>query len=62
MSNDIVGLVIGEFVVVVIWILGDFLIHAVCSLSGDFSGLALFNFCMILITAVPVGFLAFLNR
>lgn len=62
MSADIISLVIEEFLVILVWIIGNILIHPVCSLSGDFSGLVLFNTSMIILTALPVGILAFINR
>lgn len=59
MTDDIIAVVISEFVIIFLWIISYLVVLGFCEATENFSFLTTFNICMALITALPPGALLF---
>ena len=62
MSRAVVAFIIDEVITIIAWVCFGRVIHDICMISGDFTGFAIFNTCMLLLTAAPLGLFALMNR
>ncbi len=56
------GLLIEEFITILVWIIYSQVVWNLSIISGDWSGFYLFNTCMVLLTAFPIGWFVLISR